>query len=412
MKHISIFRKVIATIMLLVILPCVTQAQLFDKLKKKVNDVLNKKTDKKADDVPDGRKSGQPSAAAEEEKNTTAAAKEDNKTINSSKSLEAYQNYDFVPGDKIVIEDNFAEDEIGEFPAHWGLLTGQGTLNMVEGKKSLLLSSGATFVKPLIKNPTYLTDTFTLEFDHYCKSGYGPVIYFYNNDNEIKGREGSVGYIDFASNNGWSFVYTFAQGEEAKWVNLPDAIRGENYCGKWHHIAMICKNKKLKVYIDQNRIIALPEFNISPKAFAINASGYPDSPMVFANIRVANGGGMKTSEKKFTDSKIVAHINFDVDKSSIKPESMGILNGITEVLKNNPDLKFDIQGHTDNTGEAAHNLSMSQQRADAVKKQLISMRIDEARLTTKGMGDTKPVSDNGILEGIANNTRVEFVTIK
>lgn len=410
MKHISILKKVVAITMLSVILPCVTQAQLFDKLKKKAGDAINKKADKKADEVLNGKNPDQPSAAPEEEKNTTTA-KEDNKT-NSRTSLEAYQNYDFVPGDKIVVEDNFADDEMGEFPAHWGLLSGQGTLNMVEGRKSLLLSSGATFIKPLVKNPAYLTDTFTLEFDHYCKNGYGPVIYFYNNDNEIKGRDGSVGYIDFASNNGWSYVYTFAQGEAAKWVNLPDAISGENYCGRWHHIAVIYKNKKLKIYIDQYRIISLPEFNISPKAFAISANGYPNTPMVFANIRAANGGGMKTSEKKFNDPKIITHINFDIDKSSIKPESMGILNGIAEILKNNPDLKFDIQGHTDNTGEAAHNLSLSQQRADAVKKQLISMGIDEARLTTKGMGDTKPVCDNGTLEGKANNRRVEFVTIK
>ena len=114
--------------------------------------------------------------------------------------------------------------------------------------------------------------------------------------------------------------------------------------------------------------------------------------------------------KKFTEGKIVTHgINFDIDKATIKPESMGTLNMIVQVLKDNPDLKFEIDGHTDNSGTAQHNLTLSQQRADAVKTQLITMGVDASRLTTKGFGDTKPISDNNTLEGKANNRRVEFV---
>jgi outer membrane protein OmpA-like peptidoglycan-associated protein len=114
--------------------------------------------------------------------------------------------------------------------------------------------------------------------------------------------------------------------------------------------------------------------------------------------------------KKFTEAKIVTHgITFDIDKSDIKPESMGTLNMIVKVMKDNPDLKFEVDGHTDNTGQAAHNLTLSQQRADAVKKQLVKMGISAGRLTTKGFGDTKPISDNDSPEGKANNRRVEFV---
>jgi OOP family OmpA-OmpF porin len=90
---------------------------------------------------------------------------------------------------------------------------------------------------------------------------------------------------------------------------------------------------------------------------------------------------------------------------------MGTLNMILRVLKDNPALKFEVDGHTDNSGSAAHNLTLSQERADAVKDQLVKMGMDPTRLTTKGFGDSKPISDNNTPEGRANNRRVEFVKI-
>ncbi len=78
-------------------------------------------------------------------------------------------------------------------------------------------------------------------------------------------------------------------------------------------------------------------------------------------------------------------------------------------MRDNPDLIFEVDGHTDNTGTAAHNLELSAQRAEAVKKQLMAMGIQGDRLTTKGFGDTQPLADNMASDGKANNRRVEFV---
>ncbi|MEO6965664.1 MAG: OmpA family protein [Acidobacteriaceae bacterium] len=90
---------------------------------------------------------------------------------------------------------------------------------------------------------------------------------------------------------------------------------------------------------------------------------------------------------------------------------MGTLNQIKRVMDANPDLKFEVDGHTDNTGAAAHNLTLSQQRADAVMQQWITMGVSASRLTAKGFGDSKAMGPNDTPEGKANNRRVEFARI-
>ena len=88
---------------------------------------------------------------------------------------------------------------------------------------------------------------------------------------------------------------------------------------------------------------------------------------------------------------------------------MGTINYVYTMMKDNPELNFSVEGHTDSDGDNSLNQSLSDQRAKAVMNQLISMGIAENRLKYKGWGETKPMSDNNTPEGKANNRRVEFV---
>jgi outer membrane protein OmpA-like peptidoglycan-associated protein len=104
------------------------------------------------------------------------------------------------------------------------------------------------------------------------------------------------------------------------------------------------------------------------------------------------------------------NILFDTGKATIKPESASALAPVVEVLKNDAALRLEIQGHTDNVGQPAANLKLSQERAAAVKAYLVqNFAIDAARLTTAGFGDTKPAAPNTTEEGRAKNRRVELV---
>lgn len=78
------------------------------------------------------------------------------------------------------------------------------------------------------------------------------------------------------------------------------------------------------------------------------------------------------------------------------------------MLSNNNAYNLEINGHTDNTGNAEHNLRLSQDRAEAVKRYITSKGISPDRITTSGFGDTEPVSSNYTAKGRALNRRVEF----
>ena len=106
---------------------------------------------------------------------------------------------------------------------------------------------------------------------------------------------------------------------------------------------------------------------------------------------------------------IALYINFDTNKAVIKPESLPIIGQMVEMLKSSPKLVVSIEGHTDNTGTAAHNKTLSQQRADAVVAALVEKGIEPQRLSAAGWGLDKPVADNRSEEGRAKNRRVEVV---
>ena len=112
-----------------------------------------------------------------------------------------------------------------------------------------------------------------------------------------------------------------------------------------------------------------------------------------------------------SSGRYVSHgILFDTDSDRLKAESAPAMQGIAKGLETNPNLKLQIEGHTDSVGNAAHNLDLSKRRAEAVKAVLSTQfKVDAARLTTAGLGATKPMDSNDTPQGRAQNRRVEFV---
>jgi OOP family OmpA-OmpF porin len=105
---------------------------------------------------------------------------------------------------------------------------------------------------------------------------------------------------------------------------------------------------------------------------------------------------------------VLSGVLFDTGKSSIKPEMAEELSQVASVMRRNPELKIEVQGHTDSVGNAGFNQNLSEKRARAVMNHLIGEGISAKRLQAKGLGETRPVASNDTPEGRAQNRRVEL----
>jgi OmpA-OmpF porin, OOP family len=308
-----------------------------------------------------------------------------------------WSKYDFVPGDKIIFEDNQIGEENGEFPSRWDLGNGTAEIAQFGGENVIMFRGNATWIVPYLKNPNidYLPDVFTIELDLYKPSGSFEV-YLYDRKNQ-KVRSDATSFVMWSND---------MQCHSAKSA-LPDNKKIDN---RWVHIAIAYTNGKLKGYIDDTRLVNIPHSEFNPLGLTLYSYHASDNNRVYVkNVRIAEGG-VKYYDRFLQDGKIVSNgIRFDVGKASLRPESMGVLNEIYQMLNDHPEVSVSIEGHTDSDGDNDLNLKLSQERAETVMNKLISMGISASRLSSKGFGESMPINTNATPEGKAENRRVEFV---
>ncbi len=151
---------------------------------------------------------------------------------------------------------------------------------------------------------------------------------------------------------------------------------------------------------------------VMPGEYTLNASspGYLPATTV---VTVEPGQTTRTRIQLVKKGmEITMKVFFDVDKWELKPESHEALAQAARILTENPEIKVEIQGHTDSTETEAYNQRLSERRAQAVVDYLVGkLNVDPARLTAKGYGETRPAALNETEEGRALNRRVEFVIL-
>lgn len=368
----------------------------FDKAEDKIGGLFKKKKNKKekAEEVE----------YQEEQSVKQEIEQEDQLDIPQEKSTLTWSKYDFVPGDVVIFEDAPSpEEENGEFPSRWDLYKGNVEIAEFDGETVIYSMETSEFI-PYLKdsNKDYLPEVFTLEFDCYFEPDVSNQRYYvYLNDRKNQSRN--------LHDRIWIYY------GKVKFDNVDKSYPGVKRSNKttegvWRHISIAYTKGKLKVYLDDTRLVNIPRFEGNPTGITLGTTSDGDNRFI-KNIRLAEGG-VKYYDRVLQDGKIIVNgIRFDVNKSVIKPESMGAINEIYEIMDKYPDLKFSVEGHTDSDGDDDFNLDLSTRRAQAVVDQLIEMGISNDRLKSKGWGETMPVDNNSTAEGKANNRRVEFVKI-
>ena len=113
-----------------------------------------------------------------------------------------------------------------------------------------------------------------------------------------------------------------------------------------------------------------------------------------------------------TEIKILQEIHFEFNKANIRPESYQVVEAVADILKQNPRIRIEVQGHTDNVGSRSYNQSLSTRRAASVMKALVERGIDPDRLRSQGYGMDRPIVPNDTEQNRALNRRVQFIRIE
>ncbi|MCF6181535.1 OmpA family protein [Lutibacter sp.] len=424
----TILFKLLLVFSVLFMLPQQTEAQFFKKLVKHAKEKINKEAERrsenrvdktidkkfdKAEDKLDGKKTQKDNKGGNSNTNEKANGNSSSSEENNSKETKAKSNkptvvwskFDFVPGDTVIFEDGpSADEENGEFPSRWDLYAGSAEIANVNGKNIIMFIDRGGEIVPYLKNSNedYLPEIFTIEFDVWFEKGQTTANRFFIAFRDKKNQRGKgLGGNFTVYPNGIEFKETdkrYPGTENLGWSNEP--------VGKWRHISIAYTKGKFKAYMDDTRLINIPHLEGNPWGFTIKSQ---KGNQYLRNFRIAKGG-VKYYDRVLTDGKIIVNgIKFDVNKATLKPESMGPINKIYQLMVKNPELNFSVEGHTDSDGGDETNMTLSKARGKTVMDKLINMGIASNRLKSNGFGESKPIDNNSTPEGKANNRRVEFV---
>ena len=328
----------------------------------------------------------------------------------------AYAKTDFVPGDEVFFADDLENEQMGEFPSRWDAREGNAEVAEIEHVACILLSD-RTELEPLMeKQDAYLPDVYTVELDlwipetgkgvrynvqsisgvRFDKPGYSILI---AKDNDSRNRfDCTVAYLTPSGESRSTEVY---MQTEAGGIPFQP--------GAWNHIAISFNKRALKVYANGTRLANIANCQTKARFTVAGLHEYGAGLYAMTGFRMAQGA-VPLYDRLASDGKIVTYaITFDTGKATLKPEADVEIGRIKGIMDQDASLKFEVQGHCDNTGSDAVNDPLSQKRAEAIVARLVELGISADRLTAVGKGSHQPIADNSTDEGRAKNRRVEFV---
>ncbi len=389
-------------------------------LEKKVEEKLSKETEKAFDTVFNNKKGN---ARENEQRKSNKTSKDESilsipgiEQTKGENDLDIYSKFDFVPGDKIMMVDDFSLDNMGDFPSKWNT-NGTGELVTIDQEKWFKLAGKSTYI-PDLHNA--LPEDYTIEFDMLVvvdkKTSSEAKLEILLEDNNLFDNPKDMAKVEIPLclfiSRGFVVENRIANNRvirNAVEKDIRDILLKKN------HISIAVNGKRYRMWVNENKVVDVPR--LLPKNI-VSFKIYPRSvrdgidKIFINNVKIAQGGidlrKQLLENGKFSTTGIL----FNSGSDQIKPESYGILKQISDALQQDKTLNLNIIGHTDSDGNNGQNLSLSEKRSISVKNILVSQfNIDSNRLQSQGKGETEPVDKNTTTEGKANNRRVEFVKI-
>lgn len=253
--------------------------------------------------------------------------------------------------------------------------------------------------------------------------GY-PINTIGNEGSLVVAADGKTAYYasDRSDTRGGLDIYTFEMRDDIRpnktlWVQgtVFDSTTKEGLPSAVELIDIGTGQTLVKVQTNENGnyLITLPlgrdyAFNVNRKGYLFYSRNFPFSkPSPDSTYTIDIGLQPITTNA----SVVLNNIFFGINRFELEPESVAELDRVVALLNDNPAVKILISGYTDNSGNAADNLTLSRNRAKAVVDYLISKGVHASRLQYKGYGAERPMSDNGTEEGRAANRRTELTIL-
>jgi len=320
-----------------------------------------------------------------------------------------WDNYDFVPGNKVLFFTDFSDDRVGNFAQRLKYVSGSMDVVERDSVRMLRASSRSQF---LIRVGRQLPERFTLELDVLAPTTYlqGYDVVAFEGGPELDRSDASA---EVNWNTSGTVIIGGGQSALTSDVKLPEPMQ-PMLRGHVAHLRVLMDGAYFKLYVNERRLYNIPELGFKRDSVIrvfMRGAEEPGMAMYVTRIRVAESETDVLYDALANNGRWATQgILFATGKAELQPESRPVLKEIAATMTQHRDLQVLIEGHTDNVGNAASNLRLSDARAAAVKAALVEdFGIDESRITTQGFGDTKPAQPNTTAEGRAQNRRVEIV---
>ncbi len=305
----------------------------------------------------------------------------------------------FIPGEKTIFYDDFTDMSADDAPPHFKVRGAAVELRASDAMRQLTITQRGS----IFPNLTALPKNFTYEAEIKADAT-GRII---ANLILISRTKQILHLATTASPNQVDLVCSLRApyqelGRKRAPMNWNEPVR----------LALWVQNGRLRVFTNGEKQLDFNQVEMPPiDSVEITHDFYgAKQALGYRMVRFAESTPDFSQVISSTGRYVTHGILFDTDSDRLKPESAPVIQGIARGLETNPALKLLIEGHTDSVGNAAHNLDLSKRRAEAVKTVLVSQfKVDAERLTTAGLGATKPIDSNDTPQGRSQNRRVEFV---